>query len=90
MATTGVQRQPPVVVTSWVHAGWYKAVIDSPGSDTTTTTAIEGAAVIQRGRSPSANWLLGGSSALTLGVQSILKGSAPVKFDQFGVNLLAA
>ena|SRR3990167_2992145 len=28
--TAGVQRQPSVVVTSWVDAGWHEAVIDSP------------------------------------------------------------
>lgn len=42
-----MQRQPSVVVTSWVDAGWHEAVIDSPVSVTATTTAIKGAAVIQ-------------------------------------------
>jgi hypothetical protein len=75
-AMTALQRQPSVVVTSWVHAGWHEAVIDSPGSDTATTTAFEGAAVIQRGRSPVAvsQLAFGGLICIDLGSVELTKG----------------
>lgn len=47
-----MQREPSVVIASWVHAGWHETVIDSSGNVTATTTAIEGATVIQLGRPP--------------------------------------
>lgn len=72
-----MQRQPSVAVTNWIDAGWHEAVIDSPVSGTATTTAREGAAVIQRGWPPVAvaQLALGGSSALTLEVQNVLKAT---------------
>jgi hypothetical protein len=81
-AMAGAQRQPSVVVTSWVHAGWHEAVIDSPGSDTATTTAIEGAAVIQRGRSPVAvsQLAFGGLICIDLGSAERPKGVGASNF----------